>query len=642
MVIKNNLSWLIGGAQGSGVDTSASVFAMACARGGLYAFGKREYYSTIKGDHSYFQIRVGEKPVRSHIDGINLLASFDADTLARHAFEVESKGGVIYSSELVSTKISQIPTLEKRVASGILSELKGGESLGDLLKYLEQRGVKLYPLPYLGLLKEIAKKRGDEKIARLAMLNNTIALGASFALLKFDLELLNEAIRRGFAGKKDIAEMNITAGEEGYRYIREKFGDSGFEYSLEKARAGEQRIFLAGTQAVAIGKLLGGGRFQTYYPITPASDESEYLESNEIIELSGKEKGSILVFQTEDEIAAITMATGAALTGTRASTSTSGPGFSLMVEGLGYAGMNEIPVVITYYQRTGPSTGFPTRHEQGDLRFAIHAGHGEFPRIVLASSDIIECFYDAVLAFNYAERYQTPVIHLIDKAIANSSMVCGMPELERVKIDRGLLLDEWQLEHMEGYTRFKFTDSGVSPRAVLGMKNGVFWCSGDEHDELGHICEVPANRLDMMNKRMKKLETAAKEIPNSEKAKFYGNGKAETAVVSWGSPKGAILDAMELLLKEGIDVKFIQLRLLNPFPTALVIKQLENTRRKIDIEMNYSAQLAGLITQHTGIKIDNLIVKYNGRPFSRDEVYSGIKNTIQGTAPERQVMAHGA
>lgn len=638
MAIKNSLSWLIGGAQGSGVDTSANIFAMACAIGGLFVFGKREYYSTIKGDHSYFQIRVEERQIRSHLDGLNLLASFDADTLARHAFEVLDSGGVIYDSDLAGTKISQIPTLEKSVASSILSELRGGDSLEDILKYLEKRNVRLYPLPYSSLLKAIANRRGDPKIARLAMLNNTIALGAGFALLSYDREMVNEAIKRGFAGKPGVAEMNIAAAAEGYRYVEENFG-ADFGYSLARVKAAGERILLAGTQAVALGKLLGGGRFQTYYPITPASDESEYLESNERIELD-QENGSILVFQTEDEIAAITMATGAALTGARASTSTSGPGFSLMVEGLGWAGMNEVPVVITYYQRAGPSTGFPTRHEQGDLRFALHAGHGEFPRIVIASGDIMECIYDAVLAFNYAERYQTPVIHLVDKALANSSIVQGMPELGRVRIDRGLLLDEEMLEGV--YRRFAFTESGISPRGVLGLKGGVFWCSGDEHDELGHICEVASNRVRMMDKRMKKLETALEEIPDSEKANFFGSEAAETAIVSWGSPKGAILDAMELLAGEGFEVKFIQLRLLNPFPGELLARLLGNAERKIDIEMNYSAQLAGLIAQHANITMDSLIVKYNGRPFSRDEVYLGIKNAILGKAPERQVMTRGA
>jgi len=228
-----------------------------------------------------------------------------------------------------------------------------------------------------------------------------------------------------------------------------------------------------------------------YYPITPASDDSEFLESNQIVEQTDGNKGSMVVVQTEDEIAAITMAIGGALTGVRSGTATSGPGFSLMAEALGWAGMNEVPLVVSLYQRAGPSTGLPTRHEQSDLRFAIHAGHGEFPRIVFASGDIEESFYDSVKAFNFAERYQMPVIHMLDKLIANSVMTCKYFDQSRVAIDRGKLLQSLPPSVEVGaaghYLRFKFGESPVSSRIPLGTENGIFWNSGDEHTEEGHI-----------------------------------------------------------------------------------------------------------------------------------------------------------
>jgi len=335
------------------------------------------------------------------------------------------------------------------------------------------------------------------------------------------------------------------------------------------------------------------------------------------------------------------MASGAALTGVRAATSTSGPGFSLMVEGLGWAGNNEVPVVVNYYQRGAPSTGLPTRHGQDDLRFAIHASHGEFPRIVLCSGDIEECFYDAARAFNYAERYQLPVIHLIDKALANSSKSCGIFDLSKIKVERGQLLRETDIEGRE-YRRFQFTESGISPRVPLGTPGTVFWCTGDEHDELGHISEEPMNRTRMIEKRMRKLETADKEIPIQERVNYFGDKDAAKIVVSWGSPKGAIMEAMERLRAEGHEMGFLQVRMLHPLPKAYVTEVLAKARKRIVVEGNYSSQLAGIIREHTGIAMDYFVLKWNGRPVSVDETCEALKLILQDRAPKRQVLTSGS
>ena len=300
-----------------------------------------------------------------------------------------------------------------------------------------------------------------------------------------------------------------------------------------------------------------------------------------------------------------------------------------MVEGIGWAGINEVPVVITLYSRGGPSTGMPTRNEQGDLQFALHASHGEFPRIVLSSGDIEECFYDAIRIFNYAERYQCPAIHMVDKALANSNMTILPLSSDTILIERGKLIqDAAPPPDGEVYKRFKFTEDGVSPRAVLGLKGYRFWNTGDEHAEIGHIDEDPQNRIKMMTKRMTKLETAAREIPDSEKVNFFPASTKEVpdaTIVSWGSSKGAILEAMDLLRGEGIDVEFLQLRLMSPFPTNLVKKRLSNSKLLIDVEQNYSGQLAALIAEKTQIEIKNKILKFNGRPISRDEMYDSIR-----------------
>ncbi len=375
-----------------------------------------------------------------------------------------------------------------------------------------------------------------------------------------------------------------------------------------------------------MGKVLGGCRIQTYYPITPAADESEYLEAHEIIKTRLGDE-AIIVVQTEDEIAAINSASGAALAGARAATSTSGPGFSLMVEGLSWAGNSEVPVVITYYQRGAPATGLPTRDGQADLRFVMHAAHGEFPRIILSSGEIKECFYDAAEAFNLAEKYQMPVIHLIDKAMANCSQTYPVFKYDSFKIDRGEIVTESELEGKE-YRRFKFTETGISPRAFLGTKNGVHWYTGDEHNEFGHISEEPINRRLMMEKRFKKLDLASKEIPFEKKVNFYGERNSENMVVSWGSPKGAILESIDLLKEEGFSLGFMQMRMISPFASAEIKKMLEDKKRIIDVEDNYLGQLGSVIKEETGIAPNFYILKYTGRPMTTTEVYNALKAVL--------------
>jgi len=336
------------------------------------------------------------------------------------------------------------------------------------------------------------------------------------------------------------------------------------------------------------------------------------------------------------------MASGASLAGARASTSTSGPGFSLMVEGLSWAGNNEVPIVITYYQRGAPSTGLPTRHGQDDLRFAIHAGHGEFPRIVLASGDVKECFFDAAKAFNYAERYQMPVIHLVDKAMANSTQSYSVFDISQVKIDRGKIVSSNQISERDEYKRFRFTESGVSPRAFLGTESAVMWYTGDEHNELGHISEEPLNRNMMMEKRMNKLEIAHKEIPTEERLNFFGLKEAKNVIVSWGSPKGAIIEAMEMLEDEGHELAFLQVRMPHPLPKERIAEILGKGKRRISIEMNYSGQLASIISEKTGIFMDFYILKYNGRPMTTTEVYEALRKILRDGSPKRQVLNYGS
>lgn len=640
---KNHLAWLVGGAQGSGIDSAANLFAKACAFGGLYVYGQREYYSNIMGEHSYYQVTVSDRLVRSARSYPDILVSADAETVFLHALDVKAGGALIYDPRLAETSLSKVVALENRARRDLQQYLQSKslpETLGGMLQDAQSRGVRLYPVSYDELLQKIMGEKAPQ-LAQAKRLANTMAVAASCALVGYDIKLLERALEDIFSGKKKVIELNLRACELAYEYMARNFARD-FPITLEPITASESRIYVTGTQAAALGKLAAGCTMQTYYPISPATDESEYLESHQIFERradGAPGRGAIVVIQVEDEIAAITMATGAALAGARAATSTSGPGFSLMVEALGWAGMNEVPVVVTLYQRGSPSTGLPTRHEQGDLRFVLHAGHGEFPRIVIASGDLEECFYDAIKALNYAEKYQLPVIHLLDKSLASSSQTCAVFDPLKGHIDRGMLIEG---AVGNSYKRFAYTETGISPRAVLGAPGGIFWNTGDEHDELGHITEDPVERIQMMNKRAKKLEIAAREIPLSEKINIFGDPDSELVLLSWGSPKGAILDALEALWAEKLSVCFVQCRLLSPLPSDDLKKLLERTKRRACIESNCSGQFASLVRESTGVAMDHLIVKFNGRPITMDEVYHSVKEILSDKAPRRMVLTHGA
>ena len=641
MVIES-INWMAGGPQGSGVDTASTIFGRACGYGGLWVFGRREYHSNIKTMHSYFHQRVSKEPTLANIADVNLLAAFDAETIVRHIGEVVSEGGLIVDSrDLGVNVLTGIPTFSEEYrnhARGFMKENGVGETINDFLNYAKSKGIQVYPVPYMDLLAQIGKAIKVDKVSTLTRMINVLTIGVSFALFKYEKKLVEDAIKATFHEK--LADMNVTAIDYAYKYTEEHFDVNHFKYKLENVGAKEPRIFLTGNQAVAMGKVLGGCRVQTYYPITPAADESEYLEAHEILK-TGRGEEAIIVMQTEDEIAAINSASGACLTGARAATSTSGPGFSLMAEGLGWAGMNEVPVVVTYYQRGGPSTGQPTRHSQQDLRFAMHAAHGEFARIILASGDISECFYDAAEIFNLAEKYQVPAIHLLDKAMANCSQTYPIFQHGNVKVERGLIVGEEELAGKE-YKRFQFTESGVSPRAFLGTKGGVQWYSGDEHNENGNINEEPFIRRQMMEKRMKKLDLIDKEVPLELKINFFGDKDSENIVVSWGSPKGAIIEALNQLKDEGFSLGFIQVRMIHPLPSAYLKQMLQGKKRVIDVEDNFTAQLGGVITERTQIKPNYYILKYTGRPMITTEVYEALKAVLTGKAEEREVLMLGA
>jgi 2-oxoglutarate/2-oxoacid ferredoxin oxidoreductase subunit alpha len=677
---KESISWVIGGPQGSGVDSAANIFIKSVAMAGLHVFGKREYYSNIKGEHSYFTVRISNELIRSHIDEIDILVTFDAETVVRHSPYIVNNGVLIYDPEIKGKKIEDISTLDlssKKKLKKILDENNKNFDFIGLLDNLRERNVILIEIPYFELIKDFSEKSNDHSLSKLARITNVISLAASLAVLNFDTEKMRDGIRSIFSNKPKIAEINIDAANYSYNYIKSKYADISKKFSsnLVYGKINDNNIIAQGSQTSPLGKIVAGCRFQTYYPITPASDDSEYLESNLVIKQTDNNNGSVVVVQTEDEISAIAMAIGASLTGARSCTATSGPGFSLMAEALGWAGMNEVPLIVSLYQRAGPSTGLPTRQEQGDLLFAINAGHGEFPRIVYASGDIEESFYDTVKVFNYAEKFQLPVIHVLDKFIANSIITCKIFDYKKIKIERGKFIDKnlnfkfnnnSESEHdIKHFKRFNMEEGPISIRVPLGTENGIFWNTGDEHDEEGHITEDPEIRKKMVEKRMSKLQLVIEQIPEQDQItvefedKLKKNIESTIIILSWGSTKGAILDALERISGEFKNIKFIfiQIKLLNPFPSRLLEytinkltgKEIQNNFKAdsnskttiISIEMNYLAQLDILLKQNTTIRTDFNIVKYNGRPISFSELYESFKKIINNNIEKRVVLQNG-
>ncbi|RNJ77129.1 MAG: 2-oxoacid:acceptor oxidoreductase subunit alpha [Nitrosopumilus sp. H8] len=632
----SDFTWLIGGPQGSGVESGANIFSRVCAAAGYGIFGKREFYSNIKGEHSYFAVRVSDQEIRSNVNDVTLMTSFDAETIFRHFDEVSAGGGIIYDSGLEKTEAGKVRTLDGPFLDRLSRSLESrgfSPTVSGALDAAKQNGAILYPVSFKSLLEGMAAESGNERLRGMVRMYNVIGVSLSLGLVGMPAHPLYESIGAIFAKKPQVAEVNRQAARYAYAHARQ-LGE--FAHSLPGTERRPGTILVQGHYGTSIGKMVAGCRFQSYYPITPASDESTYLESKEILEVRNDRPGSTAIIQTEDEISAIGMMIGAALTGTRSSTSTSGPGFALMTEALGWAGINEVPIVITLYQRSGPSTGLPTRHGQDDLLFAVFAGHGDFAKMVYASGDIEESFYDTCRCFNYADKYQVPVIHMMDKFLSSSVVTCGRFDPSRVSIDRGKLL-----EKVDGpYKRFAITDDGISPRSRLGLKGGIFWNTGDESDEYGHITEDPQVRIQMMDKRMSRLDLMLQEIPESEQAVSFGVHKY--TIISWGSAKGPILDAQAMLKKDGMDVGFVQVKLLHPFPGGLVKRLLEGVQILIDVEANHSGQLGKLLRQNTGREADHYILKYTGRGMTCTEIYDSVNSIMSGTAGRREVLTHGA
>ncbi|MCY3749049.1 MAG: 2-oxoacid:acceptor oxidoreductase subunit alpha [Chloroflexi bacterium] len=601
---ENSLSWMIGGpALTGGVNRSAELFAKACTRAGLYVFSNVEYHSNIMGRHISYRVRTSDKPVHSHVEHVDLLLALDAETLfGTPAYQDYQRHG---------------GHLHRLAPDGVVildSKAKVDHSA------IERDDIHVVALAYDDVVRESVEELGMTYNARRhSVMRNMVPIGASCALLDFDISHVVSLVAEVLpAHRQDMVEMNRHVLQHAAEQARRAYAKEEFHVTLRPRPERNGHMLIKGVDAVGIAKIHAGCAFQTYYPIAPASDESVMLERHQT-------SYPIVVLQAEDEIASMNMAVGAAHAGVRAATSTAGPGFSLMAEGLGFASITESagPIVVLW-QRGGPSTGLPTRQSQQDLRFALQPAHGEFPHIVVAPGDAREAARITHMAFNWGDRYQMPVVVLADKFIANSLVTLEDLGLDGLPVDRG---EYWTLE-MNGsgpYRRHRLTESGISPRAVFGTPGGQYVTTSDEHTERGRIDEQIENRMAQMDKRMQKLDLAAEEISDEWQYELVGPEEAAVTIVGWGSTRGPIMDALPVLESEhGISANFLQIRLLRPFPAAVVHNALSRARRVVLVEDNYMGQLGMLIAEQTGIKLERLALKYDGRPFSQDEVVEAV------------------
>lgn len=575
----HQLSWMVGGQQGEGIDPTGSILSKALNRQGYYIYGYRHFSSRIKGGHSNYKVRISTTPHLTNADSLDMLIAFDQETIDLNAHELKPGGLVLGDSKFKPT--------------------------------VERDDVQLLHIP----LTEIAEELGTR------IMKNMVAIGATTAILGINPDIFTEMITKQFSRKGEkIVQANLEAIQKGAACATEQL-DPEADFTLAPAD-GTARLLMMGNDAVALGAMAAGCRVMPAYPITPASDIMESLVKK-LPDIGG------VVLQTEDEIAAIITAIGASYAGSRAMTATSGPGLSLMMEAIGLSGMTETPVVIVDTQRGGPSTGLPTKNEQSDLNTVLYGSHGEIPRIVLAPSTAEECFYDTVQAFNYADQYQCPVILITDLALSLALQTVEQLDYSQVKINRGKLLSDEEVASMtdeDGYFhRYADSEDGISPRAVPGQKGGIHYVTGVEHNEIGRPVEGTANREKMMKKRMRKLDGVV--LPDS--IVVSESDRADLLIVGFGSTRGPIAESREQLAAEGIETSHLHIRVMAPFPTQPVKDILSRYEQVLVVENNATGQLAEQLKQRIG-DVDKVksLTKFNGDPFIPSEITAHVKELM--------------
>lgn len=577
----------IGGEAGFGIKAAGQTLARSFTDSGLETFDLTEYPSLIRGGHNNYLLRVSTEPVYSHVEPVDMLVCLNRETLDLHHHELVDGGAVIFDPADFSA--DEIPSRLRAV-----------------------------PVP----LMEFAREAGGK------IMRNTVALGAVLALVDFPLSTLTDSLRAQFAHKSpEIAENNAKAAQAGYDTAKAECSD--FPIRLSAVEGAPKRMLVDGNEALGMGALAAGIGMYAAYPMTPASSILHFMAAHE-------RKYGVIVKHTEDEIAAMNMVVGAAFGGTRAMCASAGGGFALMVEALGMAGASESAVVVGVLTRPGPATGLPTWTEQSDLRYVIHAAQGEFPRVVLAPGDREDAFTLTWKAFNLADQLQTPVVILGDTYLSDNRQSVKPFDLSEVTIDRGKLLTEGDIaEHPEAlgedgrYLRYKVTDDGVSLRALPGVKGAQQLGNSYEHDEYGFGAagEAAEVRVAQNEKRMRKMGLARTLVPPPA---YFGATPedADIGLLFFGTTKGPAREAARMLEREGVKATLMQVVTVFPFPAEEVSAFLGTAPKTLLIEGNYTGQLEGLVRQECLLPIEHTLHRYDGRPFSPEQIVARVKEVL--------------
>ena len=557
-----NYNILIGGSAGQGMDTVSNFLEKAFKKNGAYIFSNKDYMSRVRGGHNFTQIRFGDKPIYSHEESLDLILALDENTVDFHKNRLKNDGIIILDESIQVENSDKLLKIPLKKTAISLGIPKGFTSVAA--------GSILKYFSFYGDFEDLFSTKLDEKVRNL----------------------------------------NIAAIKSGYQMVNSK-------YSL-KTNDLSNHILINGNDAIALGAISGGLDFYSAYPMTPATSIMTYLAKKQV-------EVGLVVDQAEDEISAVNMAIGASYAGARSMTGTSGGGFSLMVEALGFAGIAEIPLVVVDSQRPGPATGLPTRTEQSDLSFILTASHGEFPRIVVAPRNAEDAFYKTTKALNIADKYQTVVLLLTDQYLADSTLTIPKYDLNKVTIDR-YISDGKYLSEDEEYKRFKVTKSGISPRLIPGnLKNQVVIADSDEHTEEGHITESSKVRIEQMDKRFRKISLIENDL---EEPEYIGNDDLDILLIGWGSTYGALKDAVNILNKSGIKVGALSFGDIYPLPKENLNKYYKKSKKIINVEQNFTGQFGKLITQETGILMNHSILKYDGRQITGNEISYRIRKEV--------------
>jgi 2-oxoglutarate ferredoxin oxidoreductase subunit alpha len=591
--MKHTFAVSIGGAAGQGVATPGNIFARIFARRGLYLNAYNAYQSIIRGGHTFLTIRTGPEPVTNMGDKIDLLITLNQDTMDRHLGLLGPGAAVIYNGDNI--KPGTVPD-----------------------------GVRLCPLP----VSELSNN------SRNKVEQNTLAMAAAISMVGIGFQPLEEVLTQQFQKKGDaIVNENVGVARAAYQYATAHFAP--FERPLPMTD--RPKAVLTGNMALAMGGAAAGVKFYCAYPMSPSTGVLHWMATH------ARDAG-IMVRQVEDEIGVINMAIGAAQAGCRAMCATSGGGFALMTEGLGMSAMIEVPVVVIDVQRAGPSTGVPTKTEQGDLWQMLGAGHGDYPRAIAAPLDVGDCFKIIPEMFNLVDKFQCPGIVLTDLLLSEGTTGLDPEDLNfNQEIDRGELITEANGNGANGYKRYLFTESGVSPRAIPGVPGHIHTVATDEHQEDGVLISDeftnPVKRRQMMEKRQRKMAGIEAAVKPPE---LVGSPDATVTLIGWGSTYGVIEEAVEMLNEEGISANQLQIRWMVPLHGDRIVEILKKSKRTIMVENNYSGQFARYLRSETSFVADGHIRKYDGEPLMPHHIVESVKEQLAGrtelSVPMHEIM----